>query len=117
MVKEMSKLKGVPIMQVMRVGTTANGEPLPAASEAPIPASNGPAMPSAGDVAKLSASSAINRLVSIQCAGWICAGCGGEQPLRRLTRVSTQKGRVESVCGIDSTRMSATFASIASIPY
>jgi hypothetical protein len=55
MVKEMSNLKGVPVMQVMRMGATANGEPLPAASEAPLPASNGPAMPSAGDVAKQSA--------------------------------------------------------------
>ena len=60
MVKEMSKLKGVPVMQVMRVGATANGEPLPAASEAPLPASNGPVMPSAGDVAKQTASSAIS---------------------------------------------------------
>ena len=59
MVKEMSKLKGVPVMQVMRMGSTANGEALPAASEAPLPASNGPEMPSAGDVAKQSASSAI----------------------------------------------------------
>jgi hypothetical protein len=59
MVKEMSKLKGVPVMQVMRMGSTANGEPLPAASEAPLPASNGPAMPSAGDVAKQSAASSI----------------------------------------------------------
>jgi hypothetical protein len=54
MVKEMSKLKGVPVMQVMRMGSTANGEALPAASEAPLPASNGPEMPSAGDVAKQS---------------------------------------------------------------
>jgi hypothetical protein len=60
MVKEMSKLKGVPVMQVMRMGATANGEPLPAASEAPLPASNGPVMPSAGDVAKQSAASAIS---------------------------------------------------------
>src|ERR1700730_7272760 len=60
MVKEMSKLKGVPVMQVMRMGSTANGEPLPAASEAPLPASNGPVMPSAGDVAKQSAASAIS---------------------------------------------------------
>jgi len=60
MVKEMSKLKGVPVMQVMRMGATANGEPLPAASEAPLPASNGPAMPSAGEVAKQSATSAIS---------------------------------------------------------
>jgi hypothetical protein len=59
MAKEMSKLKGVPVMQVMRMGTTANGEPLSAASEAPLPASNGPAMPSAGDVAKQSTTSAI----------------------------------------------------------
>ena len=56
MSKEMSKLKGVPVMQVMRMGSTTNGQPLPAASEAPLPASNGP---SAGDVAKQSASSAI----------------------------------------------------------
>jgi len=32
MVKEMSKLNGVPVLQVMRMGTTANGQPLPAAS-------------------------------------------------------------------------------------
>ena len=38
MAKEMQKLDGVPIMQVMRMGTTANGQPLPAASEAPLPA-------------------------------------------------------------------------------
>jgi hypothetical protein len=59
MMKEMAKLKGVPVMQVMRMGATTNGEPLPAASEAPLPASNGPVMPSAGDVAKQSATSAI----------------------------------------------------------
>ena len=59
MVKEMSKLKGVPVLQVMRMGTTANGEPLPAASEAPLPQSNSPEMPSAGQMAKDSATSAI----------------------------------------------------------
>jgi hypothetical protein len=59
MTKEMSKIKGAPMMQVIRMGSTANGEALPAASEAPLPASNGPAMPSAGDVAKESATSAI----------------------------------------------------------
>jgi hypothetical protein len=56
MAKEMSKLNGVPVMQVMRMGSTTNGQPLPAASEAPLPASNGP---STGDVAKQSVSSAI----------------------------------------------------------
>jgi hypothetical protein len=59
MAKEVSKLKGVPILQVMRMGTTANGQPLPAASEAPLPPSNTPAMPSAGDVAQQTATSAI----------------------------------------------------------
>lgn len=61
MAEEMSKLKGTPVLQVMRMGTTTDGKPLPAASEAPLPPSPaGPAMPSASDVAKQSASSAIN---------------------------------------------------------
>lgn len=38
--KEMSQVKGVPLLQIMRMGTTANGQPLPAASEAPLPASD-----------------------------------------------------------------------------
>lgn len=59
MVKEMSKLKGIPVLQVMRMGTTANGDPLPAASEGPLPASTSPVVPSAGEVAKDSAASAI----------------------------------------------------------
>jgi hypothetical protein len=59
MAKEVSKLKGVPILQVMRMGMTPNGQPLPAASEAPLPASNGPAMPTAGDVAQQTATSAV----------------------------------------------------------
>jgi hypothetical protein len=59
MVKEMSKLKGIPVLQVMRMGTTANGDPLPAASEAPLPQSKSPETRSAGQVAKDSATSAI----------------------------------------------------------
>jgi len=57
MAKEMQKLDGVPIMQVMRMGTTLNGQPLPAASEAPTPAT--PAGPSGGDVAKQGMASAL----------------------------------------------------------
>lgn len=52
MVEEMSKLKGIPVLQIMRMGTTANGVPLPAASEAPLPA--GPPPPTAGDIARQS---------------------------------------------------------------
>ena len=59
MAGEMQKLKGVPIMQVMRMGTTVNGQPLPAASEAPLPPDSGPAAPSAGQVAKAGLSSMI----------------------------------------------------------
>jgi hypothetical protein len=61
MAEEMSKLKGTPVLQVMRMGMTTDGTPLPAASEAPLPPPpSGPVMPSAGDVAKQSASSAIS---------------------------------------------------------
>jgi RPA family protein len=61
MAEEMSKLKGTPVLQVMRMGMTTDGTPLPAASEAPLPQQPaGPAMPSASDVAKQSASSAIS---------------------------------------------------------
>lgn len=59
MAKEMQKLDGVPIMQVMRMGTTTNGQPLPAASEAPS-TPPGPAGPSAGDVAKAGVGSMIS---------------------------------------------------------
>ncbi len=59
MAKEMQKIQGVPVMQVMRMGTTTDGKPLPAASEAPLPADSSPAMPSGGDVAKQSAASVL----------------------------------------------------------
>ena len=55
--KEMQKIDGVPVMQVMRMGTTTDGKPLPAASEAPLPKEASPAMPSAGDAVKQSAAS------------------------------------------------------------
>ncbi len=55
MAKEMSKLQGVPVSQIMRLGTTMDGTPLPAASEAPLPKSTGP---SASDVAQNAASNA-----------------------------------------------------------
>lgn len=60
MAEEMRKLKGVPIMQIMRVGTTTNGQPLPAASEAPLPPDNSPAAPTAGQVAKAGMGSMIS---------------------------------------------------------
>jgi hypothetical protein len=58
MVKEMQKLDGVPVMQVMRMGTTTNGQALPAASEAPLPAEA--AGPSKGEIAKAGMGSMIS---------------------------------------------------------
>lgn len=60
MAKEMEKLKGVPVMQIMRMGTSLDGKPLPAASEAPLPPDNSPAMPSGGDMAKQGMASALS---------------------------------------------------------
>jgi hypothetical protein len=61
MAKEMSKLKGVPVSQITRLGSSADGSPLPAASEAPLPQSNGPTVGSvAGQAATSAANSAAN---------------------------------------------------------
>lgn len=57
MVEEMAKLKGIPVLSIIRMGTTIDGSPLPATSEAPLPV--GPPPPSAGEIAKQSASAAI----------------------------------------------------------
>jgi hypothetical protein len=46
--KEMADLQGIPVLQVMRMGLSANGQPLPAASEAALPA-NSAAEKSAGE--------------------------------------------------------------------
>ena len=58
MIKEMQKIDGVPVMQVMRMGTTMNGQALPAASEAPL--STEPAGPSKGEIAKAGMGSMIS---------------------------------------------------------
>jgi hypothetical protein len=57
MAKEMSKIQGVPVSQIIRMGTTADGSPLPAASEAPLPPSNGP---NGGAIANQAANNAAN---------------------------------------------------------
>jgi hypothetical protein len=59
MAGEMQKLKGIPVLQVMRMGSTADGQPLPAASEGPLPQTPSPAMPDAGDVAQQTATSVL----------------------------------------------------------
>lgn len=78
MAKEMSKLQGIPVLQVMRVGTTLNGQPLPAASEAPLPATDTPAMPTVGNVAQQTAASVIaSKLGGLGSLSGIGSGLGG----------------------------------------
>lgn len=60
MAGEMQKLEGVPIMEIMRMGATTNGQPLPAASEAPLPAEASPSAPSAGKIAKAGMTSMVS---------------------------------------------------------
>ena len=78
MAKEMSKVKGVPILQIMRVGSTLDGQPLPAASEAPLPESAS-TMPSAGDIAKDSATTAATSTAASKMGGFggLVGGLGG----------------------------------------
>lgn len=60
MAGEMQKLEGVPIMEIMRMGATTNGQPLPAASEAPLHAEASPSAPSAGKIAKAGMTSMVS---------------------------------------------------------
>ena len=77
MVKEMSKLKGIPVLQIMRMGMTANGAALPAASEAPLPAS--PDMPTAGQVAQQTAQQSAAAAIASKLGGFggMAGGFGG----------------------------------------
>lgn len=52
---EMQKLQGMPVLEIMRMGMTTNGQPLPAASEIPLAASDsssGSDTPGVGSVVK-----------------------------------------------------------------
>lgn len=77
MIKEMSKLKGIPVLQVMRLGTTVNGATLPAASEAPLPAPT--PMPSAGEVAQSAAQQSATSAIASRMGslGGLAGGFGG----------------------------------------
>jgi hypothetical protein len=71
MAKEVSKLKGVPIYTVMRMGTTLDGKPLPAASEMPLPdAGQNAQLPSAGDAAKQGANNAATSAMASRLGGF-----------------------------------------------
>lgn len=71
MAKEVSKLKGVPIYTVMRMGSTVDGKPLPAASEAPLPdADQSAQLPFAGDAAKQGANNTATSALASKLGGF-----------------------------------------------
>ncbi len=80
--KEASKLKGVPVLQVTRVGATADGQPLPSAAEAPLPPHKDPEFPNMGEAATEAAarsatSEAQSQLGSAGALGRIAGGALG----------------------------------------
>jgi hypothetical protein len=71
MAKEVSKLKGVPIYTVTRLGSTLDGKPLAAASEAPLPdADQSASQPSAADAAKQGANNSAASAVAGKLGGF-----------------------------------------------
>src|SRR5215831_10423956 len=82
LVKEGSKLKGMPVLTVTRVGATADGQPLPSAAEAPLPPSKDPEMPNMGQLAgeaaaNTAAHEAQSQLGSAGALGRIAGGALG----------------------------------------
>ncbi len=94
MAAEMSKMKGIPVLQVTRMGSTANGEPLPAASEAPELSAQGQIqMPNAGEVAGNAAGSAAAGAAANKMGrlGGIAGGLGGFGGFGRKKKKDEQK--------------------------
>jgi hypothetical protein len=119
MTKEMSKLNGVPVMQVMRMGSTTNGQSLPAASEAPLPQANGPETPSAGEVAKESATSAIAGKLGLGGLGGFGRKKKQDQPPPEQSQTSqngNQSVLIESTVELKDFSSAAIEASQFSIP-
>jgi hypothetical protein len=92
--KEMQKLKGVPVFQVMRMGSTADGKPIPAASEAPLPANNGSQTPSGGEMAKQGAGSVLSSALPF-------GGLGGFGRKKKTDDQAANKDQGASAAGKD----------------
>jgi len=112
MEEELSKLKGIPVLQAMRMGTTVDGTPLPAASEAPLPA--GPATPTAGEVAKQSASAAV--MSSLPFGGFGRKNKQEEPPPAAASATPTAAVLIESITQYANVSKPAVDASSFSIP-
>jgi hypothetical protein len=120
MTKEMSKMKGVPVLQIMRMGSTADGQPLPAASEAPLPPSATPAMPNAAEVAQDAATNTASNAATSAAAsqvgglGGLIGGFGGfghkkkqEQQEHPADQTKAQNGATASVLMETSTELTS----------
>ena len=132
MAKEMSKLKGVPVSQIMRMGSTTDGSPLPAASEAPLPQSNGPTMGSvAGQVASSAATSAADQATAsaesratskMGGIGGIASGLGGfsgfhkKKQQQQEQQAAAQSGAQKWVVLMESSVETTNFASASVDP-
>lgn len=139
MAKEMSKIKGVPVSQIMRMGSTADGSPLPAASEAPLPQSNGPTVGSVADQAASNAANsaadgatntAENKIASHMGGfGNVASSVGGfggfhrkkkqpEQPAAQPTTADNQKWAVLLESSVETTNFSSASVdpSLFSVP-
>ncbi len=88
MAKEMSKLKGTPVLQVTRMGSTPDGKPLPAASEAPLPPT--PESPSVGEAAKEGAKESATSAITSKI------GLGGFGGFGRKKKKEEQPKEVEA---------------------
>ena len=79
MAKEMSKLKGIPVLQMMRMGVSADGQPLPAASEMTPQQQQQAQGPTGGDVARGAATSAAGGIAQRRMGrlGGLAGGLGG----------------------------------------
>jgi hypothetical protein len=126
MAKEMAKLKGIPVLQVTRMGSTADGKPLPAASEAPElsqqsqvnvgEAAGKAANDSAANAATGAAGAALGRLGGM--AGGLGGGLGGfgrkkkqEQPAQEQQQAPQQAKAPGGMLMMESTTELSGFSS------
>lgn len=81
MAKEMAKMDGIPVLQVMRMGSTADNQPLPPASEAPeLSKQSQIQMPNAGEAAGRAAGDATGSAIENRLGrlgGGLAGGLGG----------------------------------------
>jgi hypothetical protein len=105
MAKEMSKLKGMPVMQVMRMGSTADGKPLPAASEAPELSQSQSQGPGVGDAAGRAAGGAATGAATNAAEsrmgrlGGVAGGLGGLGGLGRKKPQSQDQAQAQAPQG------------------